>query len=959
MLQADKMSRILTIILLTNFFTFPVFSEKNPVLHHFTTEDGLFHNEIRLIKKARNGMLWLGTQNGLSSFDGYRFTIYKHNPKDSLSLCSDKIYALETSATGQIWVGTTDGLCSLNPLTSKSTVFKDTFSIQTDFEHGHINTLLEDRSGYLWISTNSGNYRYSIYNNSLEKVLTDIKVDSYYEGGEGIFWVCHDNRVSKFDRNANQFIHTYKSDINKLYTDRFGVLWGVGGRGLYRFMPAEKKFVVLKNVHSAKKSGFNSIAEDKEGNLFLGDYGGGVTIYFPKTGNVSHMIADPNVQYGLSSNDIYDIFSDESGVVWFGTQEGLDFYDWSRQRFFKWKNTPDDSSSLSNNFIQSIYRDKQNDFWLGTRDEGMERMKNESSLRHPQFDHFYSRSDGKWAQGNCIAGMLQDSKNRFWVASWGGGLSMKIEGDKKWNYFKYNRSDPYSLSGNAAITILEDRKGQIWVGTLSGLSLLVEDSTNQYHFKNYYHNADNVKSLSNNSVFKVFEDSKGRIWIALNNGGLNLMHEELDGTIWFQRFMSDSNDPMSISNNEVFVVFEDSKQHIWVGTSAAGFNKIIETKGENGKITYSFKSYTEVDGLSDNEVNAILEDDFGYLWISTNKGLSCFDPQKETFVNYTGYDGVLKGKFRKNAAWKDKDGTMFFGGAAGVNVFTSTHFPKNDIPPLPIITGVFVDGVKYNFDEKIGDLKVLKQDDLGNIVLSIPESVNRFEIQFSAMSFTSPYRNKYAWKLNGVDNHWVYCEGKNPSLAYNSVKSGTYTLEIKAANNDNVWGNKNAKVTVIIKSKGGTVFAIWILMVVALLASFVFAIYKKKSQKNLVEKTIKRSVSDEDQILESRLNAIMIEEKLFLDFKLGLSDLATKLEITTNQLSALLNDVIGKSFYDYINEFRIEEVKKRLIDPQEKKNTILAIAWECGFNSKSAFNRVFKNNTGLTPSQFQKKHTKI
>ena len=210
------------------------YGDRKPILHHSTTEDGLSHNEIRLIRKARNGMLWLGTQNGLSSFDGYRFTVYKSDRNNPNSICSDKIYALEASTTGNIWVGTTVGLCKLDPATGISQLFPDTFAIKNNLANSFINYLLEDRSGYLWIASNSGNYKYSVYHKTLEKILPNHRIKNFYESREGIFWLCHDGVISKYDRDSDKVQQTYPYTINQVFTDSFGVLWGAGTDGLYR-----------------------------------------------------------------------------------------------------------------------------------------------------------------------------------------------------------------------------------------------------------------------------------------------------------------------------------------------------------------------------------------------------------------------------------------------------------------------------------------------------------------------------------------------------------------------------------------------------------------------------------------------------------------------------------------------------------------------------------------------------
>jgi ligand-binding sensor domain-containing protein/AraC-like DNA-binding protein len=945
-----KSGGILHILLL---FSISVFGNKIPSFHHYTTEDGLFHNEIRLIRQANDGMLWLGTQNGLSSFDGYRFKVYKYDKTNPHSLCSDKIYALETSsANGNIWVGTTAGLCILNPSTNKTTVFPDTFKVKTNLNEAYINSLYEDRAGYLWIAASTGCFRYSIHYKTMEKILPQSRVHRFYESKEGAFWISHDDQLSRYDRETDQFTKQYPHAIQQLYTDRYGVLWGVGKDGLYRYMPGQVGFEHLPHVRSAFNTGFESIAEDKDGRLFLGIYGGGLTIYDPRTNLVHHLIAHPGEMGTLSSNDVYDVFADQAGVVWVGTQEGLDVYDWSRQRFTKWKHDPKNPGGLSNSFVQYIYRDRQQHLWLGTRDNGLELVKQVNPDGTPVMDHVPPGQQPGDLHGSYIAGMLQDSKGRFWVASWGGGLNVKLPDHDNWINFRHDSSNPGSIASNEVISVLEDRRGRIWIGTLNGLSRLKEDK-GKMSFQNFRHRADDSLSISNNGIFKVFEDSKGRIWLAINNGGLNLLHEEADGQIRFEKFMHDPNNPKSISDNEVFILFEDSRQRLWVGTSPKGFNRVMEETDKDGKMNFWFKSYQEKDGLSDNEVNGILEDDFGQLWISTNKGLSRFNPENESYVNYSEYDGVLKGKFRKNAAWKDEDGTMYFGGTAGVNVFHSTHFPTNQIPPAPVITGIFIDETPYYQGDTLNGKQVLTKNPEGLPVLHLSKNQNRIEIWFSAQSYTSAKRNKYRWKLPDVDAEWQHYEGNQPRAIYTALPSGTYELQIEASNNDGIWCNQPVRMIIEVHPQPYLIYVVLLIILLGIGSLYLF--HRNKRTNKTTRAT--RYISDDDQRLINRLDQCMTEKQLYLDCKLGLNELAQEIHLTPNQLSTLLNEQIGQSFYDYVNAYRIDEVKRRLVDPKENKKTILAIAWECGFNSKSAFNRIFKSQTGHTPSEYQKKHS--
>ncbi|QZT37252.1 helix-turn-helix domain-containing protein [Halosquirtibacter xylanolyticus] len=919
-----------------------------PLFRHYTIENGLSHNEVRVIKRGKDGMMWFGSQNGLSSFDGYRFRIYKQGGENTI--CGDKIFSLTPSSNGNIWVGTTTGLCELNPVTGKATAFQDTFAIKTHLDNSIITSLLEDQNGYLWIGTIKGNYRYFKSNHTIEKVLEGKTIYSFNETKEGFLWICHNGGVDLLNSNDYRHIKHFSANIQRVYQDRYGLLWGIGGHGLYRFHSDRGVFEHINEVRHPLRKGFNSIAEDRNGNLFMGNYGGGLTIYAPKEGRSEYLFSRPSLQTSISSNDLYDIFTDEMGVVWIGTQEGLDYYDWSRQRFIKWEYNPDNPYGLDNSFIRSIFRDKKGCLWLGTRDRGLEQMDLNSSITAPTFTHLGIEAKKRGFSGHHIAEIMEDSKGRLWVATLDGGLNLLKPNQSKWKSFIHQSGSKQSIPSSATTSIIEDRTGRILLGTYRGLSILTQDDQGEFQFTNYASEEGKKHSLSGNSIFKVFQDHNGRIWIATNGSGLNLMHEEMDGRIWFEHFRHHPDDRTSLSNNEVFVIFEDSEVNLWIGTSGAGFNKVVESQDDNHITHYTFRSYTEKDGLPDNEVNGILEDDDGNLWISTNSGVSRFDPKTETFSNYSDYDGVLSGKFRKNSAWKDPDGKMFFGGTAGVNIFDPKDFPMQRTLNTPKITSLTIDDLHYRQGDTLNHCVVWGKNKNQQWFVTLPKTHNRFKIQISSMSFASCNRNKYAWRMPEVDTTWNYYQGNDPTISYANLSAGKYTLEIRCVDQDRYSDTLKLTVTITSHIFGAYVW-FWMLGLLLLLA---FILNLKKQKRNTPKDIV---ISPEEEELIVHLKKCMTDKELYLDVKLTLSDLAKEINVTPNQLSHLLNEVVGRAFYDFVNDYRIEEVKKRLVDPIYHHHTIISIAWDCGFNSKSAFNRIFKTNTGMTPSAFRRKYS--
>lgn len=933
---------------------------------HITTVDGLSHNEVRRIVKDSHGFLWFGTQNGLSRFDGYRFKIFKNIPGDSTTITGDKIYSL-TASEDKLWIGTITGLSVLNTTTLEVI---PTPNIHNAIGENGVLQLYCDGSNKVWVSTESENFVIDAVSLEVVPVLKGYRIASVAKGFDNSYWVGTHKGLLRYDFEKSTIIKNYEIGsmqvygLDEIFTNSYGEVWLTLGDRILRYQSERDRFI---EVHESET--FNAISANKEGDIFFGSYGNGLLKYTRDTGIFEPLLANPENHLSISSNDVYDVYVDDEDIIWVGTQEGLDYYDFSRHRFNSLVHLPENSNSLRSSFVQTIFQDTDGLFWIGTR-EGIDLMDFEKVTSNPNITHMDMGNKGfESLNSDYVTCIHRDSKERMWIATMSNGLYLIDEKRNTFRHFLQDASAEASIASSSVRAIMEDHLGRIWFGTGGGLSLLNQQNDNDYFFENFGYPKLNTNSMPLNDIYSVFEDSKQRIWIGTNKGGLSLL-EEKGGSKSFLRFNHVPSDPKSISNDEVFVIYEDINNRVWFGTSGAGLNLLKEDGRPDINNGYYFQSFTERDGLSDNEINAILEDDEGDLWIATNTGFSEFNAKNETFTNYSTYDGVLKGKFRKNAKWKTKDGTLFFGGAAGINYFNPNDFKINENIPNPVFLDLLIDGKVIEVGESFDNSVVLSKPLSTGSVVKLPVKDNRFKIKFASLSFASPLRNTYAFKLEGVDQDWQYLKGKDPSASYTQLKAGTYRFYLKASNNDGVWNEKPIYLDIVVSTnfmdrdivKIGIGILFFLTLVLGILA---FRRYKDRTRtrdlgpKNKKStRVIEPDMNNENLEKVKELNLLMETEKVYLNSELGLSQLADKIDVSTNHLSMLLNDYIGKNFYDYINHYRVEEVKRRLQDPNYQRQTLSSIGGDCGFNSKSAFNRIFKNLTGKTPSEYQNLHLK-
>ncbi|HLT50418.1 MAG TPA: two-component regulator propeller domain-containing protein [Arenibacter sp.] len=930
---------------------------------HITTIDGLSHNEVRKIVKDSRGFLWFGTQNGLNRYDGYRFKIFKNDLGDSTTIKGNTIYSLTTSKD-RLWVGTVTGLSVINTITLD--VIPTPGILNKIGDNAVLQLYFDGSNNQVWASTENENFLIDVETLNIVPFLEGYKIASMAKDFNNMYWIGTDKGLLKYEYESSTIVKNYGVGIfnayglNRIYTNPYGEVWISLQDNIYRYQSERDRFI---EVHRSKS--VNGITENNKGEIFFGTYGNGLIKYARDSGIFETLSANPENHSSISSNDVYDVYVDNENILWVGTQEGLDYYDYSRHRFNSLVHLPENKNSLRSSFVQTLFQDTDGTFWIGTR-EGIDQVNFEEAYSNPKITHFNIDIKGFEALNkNYITRIYRDSKERMWIATMANGLFLMHEDRKVYKHFLHNKEDENSIASASVRAILEDRSGRIWFGTGGGLSLLKESLEGDYSFENFGYSKYNSNSLPLNDIFSVFEDSKHRIWVGMNKGGVSLLQENGGGKS-FLRFNHNPNDPQSLSNDEVFVIHEDAKQRVWFGTSAGGLNLLRENGPANNR--YYFQRFTENEGLADNEVNSILEDKDGDLWIATNTGFSEFNIEEETFNNYSTYDGVLKGKFRKNASWQTQEGTLFFGGAAGINFFDPNNFVSNKIIPDPVFIDLIIDGKVVKIGDTLDGTLLLAEPLNSGSVIRLPAKANRFQVEFTSLSYASPYRNQYAYKLEGVDKDWIRTSGKDPSARYPKPKSGRYRFYLKASNNDGIWNDRPIYLDIVVSAnfmdrniaKMGIVLLILIAIILGILAFKKYRGNTPSRHQNINHKKPQKPI---DPLLESEnlnkiteLNFLMETEMIYMDATLGLSELAEKLKVTNNHLSILLNDYIGKNFYDYINSFRVEEVKRRLKDPHYQKQTLSSIGGDCGFNSKSAFNRIFKGFTGKTPSEYQNMH---
>jgi len=836
-----KMKNLSIFILIVSFSLITSVQSQEIALERISTKEGLSQNSITCIAQDSTGFLWFGTYDGLNRYDGYDFKIYRHDPRNPYSLNHNHIRSLCVDYMGNVWIGTVGG--GLNVYDQEKEIFKSFIpepENSTSLSYHSITSLLIDKQNNLWIGTSLGG-------------VNKFSLTQFYSKNNS-------NRNIKFKRYLNKDIGVSDPNWNRitcLYEDGKGSIW-IGTRyGLSRYDPESKKFKTFfshkGDSHSLLDNNIAAITEDKYGNIWIGNWEHGLNKLSYKTQKFITFPFKENDSHSPSHNMIMCLYKNESGDIWIGTWGGglnklntLYKNDANhplnkKESFIHFKENPKDFYAIDNLSIYCIYQDRSGILWIGTDWNGLYK----DVETNAKFKHYYSGLNQKISQNQFnIFDLIRDphDKNKLWLATRHNGIAIFDVLNSNTYFYKNDPDDPSSVSHNKIRTFFKDRKGNLWIGTEIGLDRFdfknkkfihyTLDPDNPYavnvfciqddrydnlwvgtygsglfrfNIKNnnvshYLYDRDNPNSIGDNMIWRIHEDRAGNLWIGTDKGGLNLYDYEKDQ---FIRFASDPNDSTSLSSNKILTIFEDSRGELWFGTSI-GLNKLdislnnleLNVKSES---KLHFKHYTTHEGLPTNTIHAILEDDHNNLWISTNNGLSKFNPYTESFANYQVSDGLQDKEFGVNSSFKDTiAGELYFGGINGINVFHPDSIKYNNVTPEVVLTDFKIlnqsISVNTNFHNRILLKKSLLKTE--QIILSYKDII--FSISFSALHFNSPKSNQYAYMLEGFEKEWNYVDSDKRTATYTNLDPGEYIFRVKASNNDGVWNNEGTSLEIVI-----------------------------------------------------------------------------------------------------------------------------------------------------------------
>jgi ligand-binding sensor domain-containing protein/signal transduction histidine kinase len=816
-------------------------------------EQGLSQSTVNVVLQDSKGFIWVGTQDGLNRYDGYSFVAYEPNPHDSTSIAGNYIYTLYEDMSGVLWIGSNKGLSRYNAENNSFTNYIHRADDSTSLSGDRVYTIYEDKWGNLWagvynggmcrIDKKSGTFKRYMHQADNPSSISSNKVTGIIEGKDGTAWVI-----------------TYGGGINK-------------------FDPKTGKFSAIKfheNTENALSSdNIRSVYCDSEGNLWLGTREGVLEKFNPFTGKFIHYKASFTEEFATGANTINKVFKDNKGRLWVSfMMEGLMLFDIEKEAFVKDHPLLEDFSNQTGKCLsKSVYQDKNGIIWIGTEDRGVLKL-DESKIK---FKHYTIQNDKAHGKGNSfVSAMLKDSKGFLWVGIRGEGVYKLGLDNQVIKHYHEGEAHNFTLSEVNVWAIYEDRSGDIWVAYQSGVLSKLDKKTDKFVD---YHLPEKIYSAG---ITCILEDSRNNFWVGTFGEGLFLF-DEAKKIFKPKKFFDYSDDNLDLLKTSV--IYEDSEGLIWVGTEGGGIFSFSPDK--SGITTYAlkqgktnslisnevssfaesvdgrlligtfgglsimdrqsgiFKNYTKKNGLPNNVIYDIVTDNSGNFWISSNKGISKVTlkaGKQPEFLNFDMSDGLQSNEFNHSAASKSSTGELYFGGIAGYNSFYPDSIKINHVAPPVVITSFKI------ADKEININRALALDD----VIKLKHTDYVFSMEFAALGFTNSEKNRYAYKMEGFDEDWIYADTRRHAT-YTNLNPGNYTFRVKACNNDGVWNDEGASVSIYIKPPFWSTNIFYFCSAVAILLLFAAFVHLRTrrltSKKEMLELTIKERTKE---ILEQK-----------------------------------------------------------------------------------------------------------
>ena len=749
------------------------------------------------INHDSKGFIWLGTEDGLSRYDGFELQHFVRDRRNPHALPNNWITAIEPHTDGRLFIGTGGGIVWRDPRSGQFVTPVDSNGEPLVDAQANVRALHLDRANRLWVGLrNSGliaidvdkRTKLEITHQPNKRSLSDNSITAITSAQGDAVWVGTRNGLDRVGptgvileqlgpRLQTLLGETEPVAINTLLLERRGLLWIGTDAGLFVFDAVGDALTRIQadsaRIDALPSNRVTALLEDDEQRLWVGT-ANGLALVDRRDTTFSTSRFDPADPASLPDSFIVSLHQDPGGMLWVGTKAGGS----ARWNPHSWSFGHRRLGTASNN-VASFAEDAKGRLWIGTIGSGLFSIDPKTGT--PELFKTAPGSSTRLLDSNVMA-LVADDHDQLWVGTMRAGV---VRIDLKTGLasaLRIDEEDTTALPVSGVMALLRDSRGQIWAGTFGGGVVRIDPLTTTVSRFPVAGNGSN--GLSSDRATALAEDRNGWLWIGTDGGGLSALNP---GTGEFKSYQHSPDDSQSLSSNTVYTIHLDASGQVWVGTRGGGLDRVIGSPQDKEPVR--FENIAESEGLPNSTVYGIESDVSGTLWISTNRGLVRFDPVSRDVRTYMRSNGLQGDEFNFGAHFRSAAGQLYFGGANGYNAFTPERLRFNDRPPRVTLTGLLT----FNTPTVLP----VTYDSIDSIELGYRDDVVTFE--FAALDYTAPQNNRYSYRLQGFDSDWVDA-GNKRQVTYTNLDGGKYTFEVRAANSDGTWNEQGLVIPVRVEA---------------------------------------------------------------------------------------------------------------------------------------------------------------
>jgi signal transduction histidine kinase/ligand-binding sensor domain-containing protein len=739
-------------------------------------EDGLSQATARTLAQDREGMLWIGTQDGLNRWDGEEFRVFRRDRDDPRSLSDNHVTVLSVDRAGRLWVGTQSG--GLGRYDEDSATFHN-YAVDPNRPDGlaavPVNAIAEAGDGQLWVASGRGHLqRLDVAGSRFERIEVPPEVlvravlplpegDVLIGGTHGIWrWSAATGVLQPWGDDPGALL-----DVQALVRDGRGRIWaGSAAHGAFEFDAQGRLQRRLRRAEGLAGDDVRALMADEAGRIWIGTYTGLSRIdaagRAPRT-----WTREENRRDGLGSERIHALLQDRDGLVWIGSWVGgVYLYLPASETFREFRRVPGDPRALPGNAVRCVLPEGDGSLWLCVQEGGglvrFDPARGVLERHHPR------PGDPSSLASDRVVSVARDLDGDLWVGFVDAGLDRLRRGASGFEHFRAAPADPAAPLGDNVLALYVDRAGTLWVGYQDGG--MDERCRGCSTFRRHRVRRGDPASLPGQSIGAVFESSRAELWVGARPGGLARLDRASGVFTPIERLLDGEGEaPRAIT-----AMTESRAGELWVGTQGAGVVRLIpQAGGRYRAIAYTFK-----DGLAAEAIGSLQEDERGTMWVSTTLGISRIDPGGGRIENFSARAGAQADGYFVNAGARLPDGSFAFGGLRGITLFHPAAVAKRGVLHRPSITEVRVfetqrrgDGPAWRYRHGRGEAP----DELW-----LRAGAGGFGFSFSALAYADPDLVQYGYRLDPIDRDWIEAGASQRNAGYPHLAPGDYTLRLRS-----------------------------------------------------------------------------------------------------------------------------------------------------------------------------------